>query len=156
MCIRDRSLDYRRIPLCHELYADRFTPIEVMRTLRAASRHCYLLESAENQSTWGRYSFLGYAPTLELTCQSGTVRLVHNPESEHPTVETHQVEHPGEIIRQILKDYHSPKLEGLPPFTGGLVGYFSYDYIPVSYTHLDDEAVEAFEYLAKTEGIIPA
>ena len=121
--------DYRRIPLCHELYADRFTPIEVMRTLRAASRHCYLLESAENQSTWGRYSFLGYAPTLELTCQSGTVRLVHNPESEHPTVETHQVEHPGEIIRQILKDYHSPKLEGLPPFTGGLVGYFSYDYI---------------------------
>ena len=123
------SSDYRRIPLCHELYADRFTPIEVMRTLRAASRHCYLLESAENQSTWGRYSFLGYAPTLEVTCQSGTVRLVHHPEGEHPTVETHGVEHPGEIIRQILKDYKSPKLDGLPPFTGGLVGYFSYDYI---------------------------
>lgn len=123
------STDYRRIPLCHELYADRFTPIEVMRTLRAASRHCYLLESAENQSTWGRYSFLGYAPTLEVTCQSGTIRLLHNPESEHPTVETHRVEHPGEIIRQILKDYRSPKLDGLPPFTGGLVGYFSYDYI---------------------------
>ena len=54
--------EYRRIPLCRELFADRFTPVEVMRTLRAASRHCYLLESAENQSTWGRYSFLGYAP----------------------------------------------------------------------------------------------
>ena len=123
------SGEYCRIPLCRELYADRFTPIEVMRTLRAASRHCYLLESAENQSTWGRYSFLGYAPTLELTCQSGTVRLVFDPEGESPRVETKQVDHPGEIIRQILRDYKSPKLSGLPPFTGGLVGYFSYDYI---------------------------
>ena len=123
------SGEYRRIPLCRELYADQFTPIEVMRTLRAASRHCYLLESAENQSTWGRYSFLGYAPTLELTCQSGTVRMVYDPEGESPRVETKQVDHPGEIIRQILRDYKSPKLSGLPPFTGGLVGYFSYDYI---------------------------
>ena len=40
------SGDYRRIPVSRELYADRFTPVEVMRTLRAASRHCYLLESA--------------------------------------------------------------------------------------------------------------
>ena len=38
--------DYRRIPVCREVLADRFTPVEVMRTLRAASRHCYLLESA--------------------------------------------------------------------------------------------------------------
>ena len=51
---------YRRIPVCRELYADRFTPVEVMRTLRAASKHCYLLESAENDQKWGRYSMLGY------------------------------------------------------------------------------------------------
>ena len=38
--------EYRRIPVCRELYADRYTPVEVMRTLRAASRHCFLLESA--------------------------------------------------------------------------------------------------------------
>ena len=59
------SGDYRRIPVSRELMADRFTPVEIMRTLKAASRHCYLLESAENGHKWGRYSFLGYAPTPE-------------------------------------------------------------------------------------------
>ena len=49
---------YRRIPVYRELLSDRFTPIEVMRTLRAASRHCYLLESADSHQKWGRYTFL--------------------------------------------------------------------------------------------------
>ena len=48
---------YKRVPVSRELYADAFTPVEVMRTLRAASRHCYLLESAEDKQRWGRYSF---------------------------------------------------------------------------------------------------
>lgn len=52
--------EYKRVPVSRELYADAFTPVEVMRTLRAASRHCYLLESAEDKQRWGRYSFLGY------------------------------------------------------------------------------------------------
>ena len=34
---------YKRVPVCREVYADRYTPVEVMRTLRKASRHCYLL-----------------------------------------------------------------------------------------------------------------
>lgn len=124
-----RSGDYRRIPVSRELYADRFTPIEVMRTLRAASKHCYLLESAESHSTWGRYSFLGYAPTLEITCRAGQLQILYDPESESPRLETKTVEHPGNVIREILAGYKSPKLQGLPSFTGGLVGYFSYDYI---------------------------
>ena len=41
---------YKRVPISKELYADAFTPISVMRTLRAASKHCYLLESAEDSS----------------------------------------------------------------------------------------------------------
>ena len=40
---------YKRVPISKELYADAFTPISVMRTLRAASKHCYLLESAEDR-----------------------------------------------------------------------------------------------------------
>lgn len=54
---------YRRIPVCKELYADRYTPVEVMRKLRQASRHCYMLESASQTEVWGRYTFLGYDPT---------------------------------------------------------------------------------------------
>ncbi len=120
---------YKRIPVCTELYADRFTPIEVMRTLRAASRHCYLLESAEDNQRWGRYSFLGYDPKLELTCSGGTLRIRSSGEEESKTEEICQADHPKEKIREILRAYKSPKIEGMPPFTGGLVGYFSYDYI---------------------------
>lgn len=121
--------DYRRIPVSRELMADRFTPIEVMRTLRAASHHCYLLESAEQNHQWGRYSFLGYSPSYELTCTDGAITLRAVEGESLREVQTTQSAHPGQAIRALLEQYHSPKVEGLPPFTGGLVGYFSYDYI---------------------------
>ncbi|MDO4343364.1 MAG: anthranilate synthase component I family protein [Eubacteriales bacterium] len=142
-----RTGDYRRIPVSRELYADRFTPVEVMRTLRAASRHCYLLESAENDQKWGRYSMLGYDPVLELTCTDGRVYIRKKTEDmdggEHWIFEggepkagdeisgrsVGETAHPGALIREILAQYKSPSLEGLPPFTGGMVGYFSYDYL---------------------------
>lgn len=123
------SGDYRRIPVSRELLADRFTPVEVMRTLRAASRHCYLLESAESGHQWGRYSFLGYSPTLELTCTDGMLRIRTVGEDGAQSETFSQTAHPGQAIREILSRYRSPKVEGMPPFTGGLVGYFSYDYI---------------------------
>ena len=120
---------YRRFPVSKELFADSFTPVEVMRTLRAASRHCYLLESAEDRQRWGRYSFLGYAPTMEITCENGLVTVQMGKEEEEKTRKVFTTDHPGTILRQVLHDYKTPVLEGLPPFTGGLVGYFSYDYI---------------------------
>ena len=130
------SGQYKRIPVCQEIMADRFTTIEVMRTLQAASHHCFMLESAENGQPWSRYSFLGYDPTMEITCLNGTVTITTGHEEETKTVETHQVDHPGEILRRILADHKSPKLENMPPFTGGLVGYFSYDYIKYAEPHL--------------------
>lgn len=121
--------EIRRIPLCRALYADRFTPVEIMRTLRAASKHCYLLESVESNQRWSRYSFLGYAPTLELTCTNGRLCIRRGAEGEQAQEETTEVVHPGDAIRAILKDYRTARLDAMPPFTGGLVGYFSYDYM---------------------------
>ncbi|MBP3311135.1 MAG: anthranilate synthase component I, partial [Butyricicoccus sp.] len=114
---------YRRIPVSREIYADRFTPTEVMRTLKHVSRHCYMLESAEDARQWGRYTFLGFDPSAELTCKGGQLRIRAGAEF------TEQVTHPGDAIRHLLDENRSPKLAGLPPFTGGLVGYFSYSYI---------------------------
>ncbi|WP_455598997.1 anthranilate synthase component I [Cloacibacillus sp.] len=124
-----RSGDYRRVPVCRELYADRYTPVEVMRTLRAAGRHCFLLESAENNQRWGRYSFLGCAPTLELTCSEGMLRIREDVDGEEVRERVEEVDHPGAAIRAVLERHRSPKVKGLPPFCGGLVGYFSYDYL---------------------------
>ena len=122
---------YKRVPVCREVYADRYTPVEVMRTLRKASKHCYLLESASQTEVWGRYSFLGYEPTMEITCTDGTMKIRRTEGVDQGEI-TKQVMHPGDALREILKEYKSPVMEDMPPFTGGLVGYFSYDYIKYS------------------------
>ena len=117
-----------------------------MRTLRTASRHCYLLESASQTEVWGRYSFLGYEPSMEITCTDGNlqIRKIHEDGTEEKTQQ--QVKHPGKAIRKILEEYKSPVLEKMPTFTGGLVGYFSYDYIKYSEPKLKltDKTVEDF------------
>lgn len=131
---------YGRIPVNRELYSDFCTPIQAMRILKAVSRHCFLLESAEDSQQWGRYSFLGFDPTLELTCQDG--RLCIRGGTEHVM----QVEHPKDVIRNILEENRSPRLAGQPPFTGGLVGYFSYDYIKYAEPTLKEKLSGAQEF----------
>ena len=123
---------YKRVPVCREILSDTYTPVEVMRILRKASRHCYLLESASQEEAWGRYSFLGYDPTMEITCLNGEVTIRENLGDGTETVTTKHVDHPGDILREILARYKSPVMEKMPTFTGGLVGYFSYDYIKYS------------------------
>ena len=118
--------EYKCIPVSLELYADQYTPLMVLRKLKNVSRHCYMLESAEDNQKWGRYTFLGYDPRLEITCTNGKLTI------KNGTSVTMETKHPGEYIRQILDENKSPKIEGFPTFTGGLVGYFSYDYLGYS------------------------
>lgn len=137
---------YRRIPVCRELYADRYTPVEVMRTLRKASRHCYLLESASQTEVWGCYSFLGYHPTMEITCTDGLLKITQTDGDGKEEVFQKQVNHPGNTLREILQRYKSPVMEEMPPFTGGLVGYFSYDNIKYSEPKLKLEDTEQQDF----------
>lgn len=124
-----RSGPYRRIPVKRELYADRITTIEAMRAVCTQSNHCFLLESAEPDERSGRYSFIGFNPDVEISCTDGRLRIVSEVEGPQPNVTERTVEHPGQAIRDILAAHRSPQLEGFPPFAGGLVGYFSYDYL---------------------------
>lgn len=114
---------YRVLPVSCEILSDFTTPIEAMRILKHVSTHCYMLESASSHESWGRYTFLGFDPKLEITCtrgelRAGGIRLF--------------TDDPAAYLRQILADYKSPRFDYLPPFTGGLVGYFSYDYLGYS------------------------
>ncbi len=140
------SGDYQRIPVCREIFSDRYTPVEVMRTLRGASKHCYLLESASQTEVWGRFSFLGYNPTMEITCTDGLVKITEKDQNGKENITTKQVAHPGDTLREILGRYKSPVVEELPPFTGGLVGYFSYDYIKYSEPKLKLEDLEQQDF----------
>ena len=117
---------YGVIPIKREIYSDIRTPIEVLKILQSVSRHCYILESVENQEKWGRYTFLGYNPVLEISCIDNelTVKNIRTGE-----VKTQHTAHPADYISGLMREYTSPKLDGFPSFTGGLVGYFGYDYI---------------------------
>lgn len=115
---------YKVVPVKKSIPSDFTTPIEVMRKLKNVSRHCFLLESVEDSKQWGRYTFLGYDPVLELTCQDHRLTV----KTGAATIEQ-TVEHPGSYIRQLLAENKSPRVPDMPSFTGGLVGYFSYDYI---------------------------
>lgn len=133
---------YKLVPISREILSDVRTPIEVLRILKTVSSHCYMLESVEKQKKWGRYTFLGFDPKLEITCTDGVMTI-----KDGNDVKTFETKRPDKEIAKIMQEYTSPKVEGLPTFTGGLVGYFSYDYVKYSEPklNLDAEDVEHFK-----------
>ena len=111
------------LPVSCEILSDITTPIEALKILKNVSDHCYLLESVAARETWGRYTFLGFDPKMEITCTDGEMKAGNL---------TFKTDNPSACLRQILADYKSPRFDYLPSFTGGLVGYFSYDYLSYS------------------------
>ena len=128
---------YRVLPVSCEILSDFTTPIEAMRILKQVSAHCYMLESAASHETWGRYTFLGFDPSLEITCRNGEMRAgcLHFPTAD-----------PSAYLRQVLEEHKSPRFDHLPPFTGGLVGYFSYDYLGYSEPSVRAEVEDREEF----------
>ncbi len=144
--VKAYSSKYKIVPISRTLYADIRTPVEALRIVKRVSPRCYLFESMEDTNRWGRYTFLGYDPTMELTCKD---HVVHVKAGTDVTVRT---EKPDEFIRQVLAENTSPQMDELPPFTGGLVGYFAYDYIAyaepaLKLTGNDDEGILDFDLL---------
>ncbi len=128
---------YTVAPVSTEIFSDFITPIEALRILKNVSTHTYMLESAQESDTWGRYTFLGFEPKLEISCINGEMKAGDI---------TFKTENPTEYLRQVLTQYRSPKVSYLPPFTGGLVGYFSYDYLKYSEPILKKDLVDENEF----------
>ena len=128
---------YDIAPVSLEMLSDMKTPIQVLRILKNVSEHCYLLESAKENDNFGRYTFLGFDPRLEITCLNGRMKIGD---------EVIETDKPEDEIRKVLARYRSPRITSLPPFTGGLVGYFAYDYIKYAEKslHLTEEDEEQF------------
>lgn len=131
---------YRRIPIWREIFSDIATPVQVLKKLLAVSDHCFLLESAEDNKQWGRYSFLGFDSAMELTCMNHQVTIT----TDH--VEQFETENPAQVIARVIEENRAPQIKKLPPLTGGLVGYFAYDYIKYAEPtlRLDAEDQEKF------------
>lgn len=113
------SKKYDIMPVYTEIFLD-ISPMEALKVLKNVSTHCYMLESLESKEKWGRFTFLGYNPKFGISCYKDEIQIGDI---------TIKSDNPKKNIKEILNKYKSPKLEDLPTFTGGLVGYFSYEFL---------------------------
>ena len=115
-------LDAPLLPVTRRLLADGETPVGVYRKLAGNRPGTFLLESAEQGRSWSRYSFVGVHCAAVLTERDGQALWLGE---GLPTTSTD----PLEALREADAMLRSPRLDGLPPFTGGLVGYLGYDVV---------------------------
>ncbi|MFF9396389.1 anthranilate synthase component I [Streptomyces griseoluteus] len=121
---RKLAADRRVVPVTRKLLADGDTPVALYRKLAAERPGTFLLESAENGRSWSRYSFVGVRSAGTLTTRDGEAHWLGTPPVGVPTDGD-----PLAALRATLQALHTPHQEGLPPFTGGMVGYLGYDIV---------------------------
>src|SRR6202790_25278 len=111
------------VPVVKSVAADLLTPVSAFLAVAANEPNAFLLESVERGEQVGRYTFLGAKPYMQVVARGAEITLQSGPRRERRS---------GDVI-QILKDllrHHRPAdVPGLPPFTAGAVGYFSYDMV---------------------------
>ncbi len=163
------SKEHKKFPIYKELYADFITPIMAILRLKSHSKNAFLLESMQDRKQWGRYSFLGFEPSARIACvrdsiciESSEKKLLDLARFSKGILEKSPNKivfcaNPKEILREVLKMYKSPNLiqfgiENIPSFSGGLVGYFAYDYIGLIEKKLDFRQDFAKKHTAKKAG----
>ena len=119
---REFAKNFNVIPVSRTLLADSETPLGVYRKLANNAPGTFLLESAEYGGVWSRYSFIGVRSEATLIEKDGVAIWDGTPPSGAPTGIA-----PLDALRITSAQLRSPKISGLPPLTGGLVGYMGYD-----------------------------
>ncbi|MCM3784007.1 anthranilate synthase component I [Neobacillus mesonae] len=126
--------EYNLIPVAKRILADMETPIRLFSRF-AEQEHAFLLESVEGGSTWARYSFIGTNPFLSISAKNGVIMIEHDGQRKQ------LIGKPIEELKALLRQYRSPKMDELPPFTGGAIGFFGYDLLQY-YEKLPKHAVD--------------
>ncbi|PVE10765.1 anthranilate synthase component I [Streptomyces scopuliridis] len=123
---RKLAVDRRVIPVSRRLLADGDTPVGLYRKLAAERPGTFLLESAENGRSWSRYSFIGVRSAATLTERDGVTHWLGTPPVGVPVDGD-----PLAALRATVETLHTPRdlSSGMPPFTGGMVGYLGYDIV---------------------------
>jgi anthranilate synthase component 1 len=113
--------DHTLVPVCRILAADLETPVSAF--LRAAwpERECFLLESVENGEQVGRYTFIGFTPFKRIVARGRHVTITQGKRVVEVEDDIFAV------LRRALAGHKPARLQGLPPFTAGAVGFFAYD-----------------------------
>lgn len=119
---RELAAGHRVIPVVRRLLADGETPLGVYRKLAGERTGTFLFESAENGRSWSRWSFIGACSAAALTVRDGEAHWTGTPPVGLP-----EGGDPLEALRETVRLLHTDPLPGLPPLTGGMIGYLGYD-----------------------------
>ena len=119
---RALAVAHRVIPVTRRLLADDETPLGVYRKLAGGRPGTFLFESAENGRSWSRWSFVGARSAAALTAVDGALTWSGEVPAGMP-----RTGDPLDVLRTVIETLHSERLPGLPPLTGGMVGYLGYD-----------------------------
>lgn len=135
-----KTKGFNRVPISREIPIENTSTLDVLKKLKERSTSVFLLENLKNHKDEGRYTYLGFKPDGKFICKAGKLSYQYRNDKKY----TQQVSHPSSFINELLNKYRSPKLDQLPPFSGGLVGYFSYSYMQYSEPslHLSSETSE--------------
>ncbi len=123
------------IPVYREILADMETPVSAFKKIDDGMTS-FLLESIEGGEKWARYSFLGSGPSRIFRSRGNRVEILEQGE----LVESSEVADPIARLRELLSVYEPVEVEGLPPFSGGAVGYLGYDMVRFVETLPDENA----------------
>jgi len=122
--------EYRRlaktanlVPVTREILADFDTPVSAFLKLNRGDAS-FLLESLEGGETWGRYSILGFRPSIEFRSKGRNVEIRRG-----ERIERRAADDPLDRLRELLGEVRAAVVPDLPPFSGGAVGLIGYDYV---------------------------
>ncbi|SFS94535.1 anthranilate synthase component I [Marininema halotolerans] len=132
--VRQLAHQYNTIPICKKIFADTETPIRLYQRF-GEKKYSFLLESAEGGERRGRWSFMGTDPFLTVRSRQGITTI-----TEGDAIRQYPSDHPMDDLNDLLEAYRSPRIDGLPPFLGGAVGYVGF------------EAVSTFESVPRPAG----
>ena len=121
---RNYAKEFNVIPVWKKYFADNETPVTLYRKLAKNKTGTFLLESAEHGGVWAQYSFIGISSQATLTEENGSALWKGNMPAVAPIDGD-----PLKALEKAAKFLRSPRIKNLPPLTGGLVGYLSYDAI---------------------------
>lgn len=121
---RALAAEHRVVPVTRKVLADSETPLSAYRKLAAGRPGTFLLESAENGRSWSRWSFIGAGAPSALTVRDGRAVWLGATPNGAPNGGD-----PLETLRATMDLLSTGPLAGLPPLSGGLVGYFAYDFV---------------------------
>lgn len=113
---------YKTVPVFHEMLIDSCTPVGLFAALNEHFDNCFILESVDNTEQWGRYSFIGIDPKMEIRIYGGEADIIEDNKQRKK-----ECPDPIELFNGILAERTSPVFLNRPKLTGGLIGYFGYD-----------------------------